>query len=109
MADEGEDVVTCAIRETFEETGLQTSNLIPFGFTSNPKTAIYTYPNGDVCHCFAMLFTTRTFAGIPIDDGRETLGLDWYEPHSLPEVLPATALAIGAFLRWKATGLFQLI
>jgi len=109
MADEGEDIVTCATREVLEETGLQVSDLVPFGFASSPTTEAWTYPNGDVCHCFTMLFTTCAFAGEPAGDGDETLRLEWHEPDALPEVLPTTTLAIAAFLRWKATGTFQMI
>lgn len=109
MADEGEDIVTCILRETLEETGLRLADPIPFGFASSPETESWTYPNGDICHCFTMLFTTRSFSGEPAGDGDETLRLDWFEPDALPEVLPTTTLAIAAFLRWKETGTFQMI
>lgn len=109
LADEGEDIVTCAIRETLEETGVQIFDLVPFGFASSPATETYTYPNGDVCHCFTMLFTTRSFAGAPASDGGENLKVGWFKPDALPEVLPTVALTIEAFQRWKATGAFQMI
>lgn len=109
MADEGEDIVACIERETYEETGLRIADPVPFGFASSPVTEAWTYPNGDVCHCFTMLFTTTRFSGVPTGDGDETLRLEWFEPGALPPVLQTATLAIDAFLRWRRTGTFQMI
>jgi 8-oxo-dGTP pyrophosphatase MutT (NUDIX family) len=109
VPDEHEDIVTCAVRETLEETGLQVRDLVPFGFASAPSSEVWTYPNGHVCHYFSMMFATRSFSGEPSSDGSENLKVRWFKPHDLPEVLPTVALTIDAFLRWKATGAFQMI
>lgn len=109
VPDEREDIVACAVRETFEETGLRISDLVPFGFASGPETEVWTYPNGHVCHYFSMMFTTQTFSGTPVSDGGENLRVGWFETDALPEVLPTVALTIEAFRRWKATGVFQMI
>ena len=109
VPDEREDIVTCAVRETLEETGLQISDLVPFGFASCPDAEVWTYPNGHVCHYFSMMFTTRSFSGAAASDGGENLKVGWFKPDALPEVLPTVARTIEAFLRWKATGAFQMI
>ena len=109
MPEEGEDILACIRRETFEETGLRISDPVPFGFASSPVTQAWTYPNGDACHCFTLMFTAGGIWEVPVCDGEETLRLDWFEPDVLPEVLPMTTLAIKAFLQWKATGAFQMI
>ena len=109
VPDEREDIVACAVRETFEETGLRISDLVPFGFASGPETEVWTYPNGHVCQYFSMMFTTQTFSGAPGSDGGENLRVAWFRPDALPDVLPSVALTIDAFLRWKATGAFQMI
>lgn len=109
VPNECEDIVACAVREILEETGLRISELVPFGFASGPHTEVWTYPNGHVCHYFSMMFTTRTFSGAPASDGGENMRVGWFRPDALPEVLPTVALTIEAFLRWKATGAFQMI
>lgn len=109
VPDEREDIVACAVRETFEETGLRIADLVPFGFASGPDSEVWTYPNGHVCHYFSMMFTTRTFSGAPASDGGENLRVGWFKPDALPEVLPTVALTIEAYLRWRAIGTFQMI
>lgn len=109
VPDEREDIVACAVRETFEETGLRIADLVPFGFASGTDTEVWTYPNGHVCHYFSMMFATRTFSGAPASDGGENLRVGWFKPDALPEVLPTVTLTIEAFLRWRATGAFQMI
>jgi 8-oxo-dGTP pyrophosphatase MutT (NUDIX family) len=109
VPDEREDIVTCAVRETLEETGLQIFDLVPFGFASHPDAEVWTYPNGHVCHYFSMMFTTRRFLGTAASDGGENLKVGWFRPDALPEVLPTVSRTIEAFLRWKATGAFQMI
>lgn len=57
-AEEGEDLQSIAIRETLEETGVRIWNLLPFGLGSDPTFETVTFPNGDVCQFFAMMFYT---------------------------------------------------
>lgn len=74
VPDEREDIITCAERETFEETGLQIRNLKPFGFASRPDVGVFVYPNGHACHYFALLLTSREFSGDLASDAARTPG-----------------------------------
>lgn len=109
VPDEREDIVACAERETLEETGLQVTNLVAFGFASKPDVGVLIYPNGHACHYFAMLLTSCDFSGTLASDGGENSRLDWFEPDALPKVISTAAPTIEAFCRWKATGTFQMI
>jgi ADP-ribose pyrophosphatase YjhB (NUDIX family) len=109
VPDEREDIVSCAERETFEETGLRVYDLVPFGFASQPDAEVWTYPNGHICQYFCMLFVTRSFTGEPASDGSENRKVGWFRPDDLPEALSQASNTIEAFLRWKTTGSFQMI
>jgi hypothetical protein len=50
-----------------EETGVRVAegDLIPFGCLSEAEAHTIHYPNGDVTHCFALLFVARAWQGDP--------------------------------------------
>ena len=48
IAEIGDDVMTTAIREVFEETGFKIARPEPFGIASDPTKETTTFPNGDV-------------------------------------------------------------
>jgi ADP-ribose pyrophosphatase YjhB (NUDIX family) len=108
-AEEGEDLQSIAIRETMEETGLQIWNLKPFGFGSDPKFETVTFPNGDVCQFFAMMFYTTDYDGDPVVADDESKAVDWIDTDALPAMLPNMRRSIEAFKRFEATGAFQMI
>ncbi len=61
-AEPGGSFSRTAIDELAEETGIHVSelDLIPFGCLSEPEAHTIHYPNGDIIHCFALLFLART-------------------------------------------------
>ena len=52
----GESILDCLRREVFEETDLRVAAWRCFGFSSDPVREIVRYPNGDVLHCYSLLF-----------------------------------------------------
>ena len=62
-AEGGEDLPALIVREVKEETGLEISNVRPFGFASDPALESFTYPNGDHAQHFCLNFYTHDFAG----------------------------------------------
>jgi 8-oxo-dGTP pyrophosphatase MutT (NUDIX family) len=105
----GEDTVEQAVRETYEETGLRAINPVPYGFASHPKTQVICYPNGDLCHFHDLIFFATEYEGNLIESNAETLAVDWFYPQDLPKVTAACTLNILAFLKFKKTGVFQII
>lgn len=108
-AEEGEDLTSIAIREVLEETGLRIADLQPFGFASDPAFETITFPNGDMCQFFAMMFCTTRYEGIAIAADDETKAVDWINPMALPPMLPNMRRSVEAFHRFEATGVFQMI
>jgi 8-oxo-dGTP pyrophosphatase MutT (NUDIX family) len=107
--EEGESIGEAIVREVLEETGLTIRDPQPFGYACNPGVETVQFPNGDCCQFFSLMFFTHRFEGIlKIDDG-ESLALDWFDPHHLPEMLPNMRRSVEAYLQFKATGVFQLI
>lgn len=109
VPDEGEGADATVIRETWEETGLRVEDPVPFGFASDPAHEVWTYPNGDRCHYFTLLYAATRFSGAPAARDDESLKVGWFDPDSLPAVLPVMARTIAAYRRYKRTGAFQSI
>lgn len=108
-AEEGEDLESIAIRETMEETGIRIWNLQPFGFGSNPEFETITFPNGDICQFFVMMFYTTHYAGVPSAADDESKAVDWVNTDSLPVMLPNMRRSVEAFWQFEKTGIFQMI
>jgi 8-oxo-dGTP pyrophosphatase MutT (NUDIX family) len=110
-AEIGGSFASTAIAELAEEAGLEVEveDLIPFGTLSEAATHTNRYPNGDVTHCFALLFVARRWKGTPTPDGREATETRFAQMDALPEPLqqPA-ATAIELFRKYLATDRFQL-
>jgi 8-oxo-dGTP pyrophosphatase MutT (NUDIX family) len=104
-----EDAAQTITREVLEESGLTLENVTPFGFASDPRWETTTFPNGDVCRNFSLMFTTRAFSGTPRPLDGEALEYRWYDPRNLPEMVPNHRRSIEAWIRWKAGEGFQLI
>lgn len=110
-AEPGGSFARTAIDELAEETGIEVSerDLIPFGCLSEAEVHTIHYPNGDVTHCFALLFLARAWRGDAVPDGEESTEAAFFALDVPPEPLhPPTAYALdllGAYLR---SGSFQV-
>jgi 8-oxo-dGTP pyrophosphatase MutT (NUDIX family) len=110
-AEEGGDFAATAVTELREETGVTVdpADLIGFGTLSEADLHTITYPNGDVSHCFAMLFLARRWNGDPRPDGVETTDMRWADPASPPTPLdPPAVHALALFRAYLASGEFQV-
>jgi 8-oxo-dGTP pyrophosphatase MutT (NUDIX family) len=108
-AEEGESLTSIIVREVEEEVGLQITSPSPFGFASEPEFETITFPNGDRCQFFVMLFFATAFEGIPQVADDESLAVEWFDPSSLPDMLPNMRRTVEAYLRFRASGDFQMI
>ena len=109
VPDEGEHPDETIVRETLEETGIEVVDPKPFGFGCDPRFETWTYPNGDQCHYYTLLYWSRTFRGEPRVADNESLSVGWFAPRDMPDLMPSMARTIEAYGRWRATGEFQMI
>jgi 8-oxo-dGTP pyrophosphatase MutT (NUDIX family) len=110
-AEAGGSFARTAVNELAEETGLEISepDLIPFGTLSEAAHHTIEYPNGDLTHCFALLFLARSWRGDPRAEGDETTAIDFFDLASLPQPMHApTQAALDLLLDYLASGCFQL-
>jgi 8-oxo-dGTP pyrophosphatase MutT (NUDIX family) len=110
-AEPGGSFARTAIEELAEEAGVRVdpSDLIPFGCLSEAEAHTIRYPNGDVTHCFALLFLARAWQGDPRPDGEESTEADFYDLGVLPQpVHPPTAHAIELLAAYLRSGSFQV-
>ena len=109
VPDEGEGADETVIRETFEEPGIPVSDPRPFGSACDPGHEVWTYPNGDRCHYFPLLYVARRFTGEVIGGNDESLKVGWFMPDDLPPLLPVMQRTLDAYARFRGTGEFQMI
>ncbi len=109
VPDEHEGADAAIIRETREETGIEVEDPRPFGFACDPNHEVWTYPNGDQCHYFTLLYAARRFSGQVIDVNDESLDVGWFAPDALPPLLPVMQRTLDAYRRYRETGTFQMI
>ena len=110
-AEPGGSFARTAIEELAEETGIEVSerDLIPFGCLSEAEAHTIHYPNGDVTHCFALLFLARTWQGQPAPDQAEATEVRFVDLDALPEPLhPPTAHALELLAAYLRSGSFQV-
>jgi len=110
-AEEGGNFSQTAVDELAQETGLVVAkaDFIPFASLSEAELHTIRYPNGDVTHCFAMLFLARKWTGDPRPDGQETTAMMFAPLDAPPEPLHApTAVGLGLLGSYLETGRFQL-
>jgi 8-oxo-dGTP pyrophosphatase MutT (NUDIX family) len=109
-AEAGGSFARTAIDELAEETGIRVAgaNLVPFAALSEAELHTIHYPNGDVTHCFALLFLVTSWEGEPQPDREESLEVRFASLDALPEPLhPPTAYALGLLSAYLDTGTFQ--
>ena len=109
VPDEGEGLEAVAVRETLEETGIRPLDPKPFGFADDPAHEVWTYPNGDVCHYFTLLFHARHYTGVAAADGDESLSVAWFARDALPPLMPVMTRTLNAYDAFRRTGAFQMI
>lgn len=100
-----------AIDELAEETGIKVleADLVPFGCLSEAEVHTISYPNGDVTHCFALLFLATSWQGDPRPNKDETTEIDFVDPQAPPEPLHApTAHALDLLNAYLRSGAFRV-
>jgi 8-oxo-dGTP pyrophosphatase MutT (NUDIX family) len=104
-----ESMDDCVAREVLEETGMEIRNPVPYAFSADPRLETITYPNGDRCQSYVLMYWTREFSGEPkiLDD--ESLALDWFDRSNLPPMSPTMIEGLKAYYRYRESGNFQLI
>jgi 8-oxo-dGTP diphosphatase len=83
----GERIVDCAVREAWEETGLEVEPVRLVGIYSDPAFMHITFANGDQAHLVSATFECRIVGGELRADGEESLEVAYFAPDSLPEGL----------------------
>lgn len=81
---------------------------MPFGCLSEAELHTITYPNGDVTHCFAMLFVAERWSGEPRPDGSEATASRFADPADPPPAVHGpTAYALELLSAYLHSGRFQ--
>ena len=94
----GESLEETAVREAFEETGLELDELNWFGLFSG-KELIYEYPHGDVVVNVVAVYTSRKFRGKLKADNKEGYEVRFFNLHKLPsDISPPDIPIIKAYL-----------
>jgi 8-oxo-dGTP diphosphatase len=85
----GEDLLSCARRELFEESGLTAGELSLVGVYAGPEYES-TYPNGDQVQQYTICFQSNFGGGKMQVDGIESSEQRFFEPQDIPydELLP---------------------
>ncbi len=110
-AEPGGSFARTAIDELAEETGVEVSerDLIAFGCLSEAELHTIHYPNGDITHCFALLFLVRKWHGEPRPDQQESTETRFVDLDATPEPLHApTAHALELLATYLSSGSFQV-
>jgi ADP-ribose pyrophosphatase YjhB (NUDIX family) len=95
----GEGLRACAIREVFEETGLQVEIERLVGVFSHPDYNLL-YPNGDQVQPWTVCVVARPDGGQLHADGGETLNVQWMPVvEALPQFPPSYQTMVRAALR----------
>lgn len=110
-AEPGGSFARTAVDELKEEVGIAVaeSDLVPFGCLSEAELHTITYPNGDVTHCFAVLFMAERWSGNPEPDGEESTASQFADPANPPTPLHGpTARGLELLIAYLDSGSFQV-
>ena len=85
------------------------ADLFPFGCLSEAEAHTIHYPNGDVTHCFALLFLATAWQGEASPNEDEATDAEFFDPAAPPEPLhPPTGQALNLLRSYLEAGTFQL-
>ena len=82
----GESFEDTVRRETKEESGLSLGKLDVFQLYSG-KDRIIEYPNGDICFGPGIVFITKEYSGVIVNDSEEVLEHRFFKKTELPDNL----------------------
>lgn len=80
--DPGESIITTAIREVKEETGIDVEIMSLVGTYTDPRHVMQ-YDDGEVRQQFSLCFKGRAIGGAPRRDGTETKAVAWVRPSDI--------------------------
>jgi ADP-ribose pyrophosphatase YjhB (NUDIX family) len=109
----GESIVDCMRREVFEETDLKVAAYRCFGFSSDPEREIVRYPNGDVLHCYSLLFEVEledeALDRVDMEKiAAETTALKWFALNDLPEMIDNHRCTVESYIGFRSDGVFRV-
>lgn len=110
-AEPGGSFARTAVEELKEEAGIVVaeSDLVAFGCLSEAELHTITYPNGDVTHCYSLLFVAERWSGDPQPDGEEATDCRFTDPSDPPTPLHnPTGHALGLLIAYLDSGRFQV-
>ncbi|MGB1287950.1 MAG: NUDIX domain-containing protein, partial [Aggregatilineales bacterium] len=84
--DPGETPAQAAIREAYEETGLEIEIERIVGIYGG-QNMIFTYPHGDEVAVNSVTFQCKILSGTPHAHDDESLQVAWFKPDNLPETM----------------------
>jgi len=105
--DPGEDLAECAVRELYEETGIE---VMPERVTSviAGQDSIHSYPNGDLVSIFSVMFRCRPVGGTPKINDDESLAIQYFPADALPEnTIPRHRMMVEKALENKPLAYFR--
>jgi 8-oxo-dGTP pyrophosphatase MutT (NUDIX family) len=110
-AEPGGSFAQTAVDELAEETGIEVAeaDLVPFGCLSEAEAHTIRYPNGDVTHCFALLFLARRWRGEPNPNREEATEADFFGLADLSQPIHApTHQVLNLLAVYRQSGTFQV-
>jgi ADP-ribose pyrophosphatase YjhB (NUDIX family) len=102
----GETPAGTAIRETFEEVGLQIRVTKLMGVYTGPDL-FHTYPDGNQIQIAGARFLAEVVGGELRPDGDETLDVQWFDVNDLPPMVPRHRYALEDALKHLEGGRFE--
>jgi 8-oxo-dGTP pyrophosphatase MutT (NUDIX family) len=100
----GEEPADAAVREVFEETGVQVEPIRLAGVFDGP---VVTYTNGDHVHYLTLVFLCRAIGGHAHVHDEESYAVRYFPIDQLPELTPHHRRGIELALSGKPEAFFQ--